>query len=293
MADSELQALADHTGVDLESAYGEATKHVPARRPAIPAEVVEQAICESERRYRDMEVSLAHANRVATLGQMTASIAHELNQPLAAIVTNAQAALRFLESSTANLEEVRQALSRIAKLGKRGSDLVGRIRALVKKSPPRRTDFELNEAILEVIALTHGEIGKSGVSVETGLADIPRVSGDRVQVQQVVLNLLVNAIEAMSRTQERSRKLRISTSESGAGEIVAMVQDSGPGIDPAFVRRLFEPFHSTKPAGLGIGLSICRSIIEAHEGRIWVAASDMGGAAFAFSLPAGHTEPGP
>jgi C4-dicarboxylate-specific signal transduction histidine kinase len=290
LADSGLQALADQTGTELASIYAGATKHVPARRPAMPAEAAEQALHESERRYRDMEVSLVHANRVATLGQMTASIAHEINQPLAAIVTDAQAALRFLDCSAPNLEEARRALSRIARVGKRSADLVGRIRALLKKSPPRRNEFDLNEAILEVVALTHGETVRSGVPVETELADIPHVYGDRVQVQQVVLNLLVNAIEAMSRMPERSRQLGISTSESGAGEIVVTVQDSGPGIDPACIQRLFEPFHSTKPAGLGIGLSICRSIIEAHAGRIWVAASDLGGATFAFSLPAGHPE---
>jgi len=284
-------ASTHQTGTDPGSIYAEATKHAPARQLATPPETAAQTVRESERRYRDMEVCLAHANRIATLGQMTTSIAHEINQPLAAIVTNAQAALRFLDCSTPNLEEVRQALGRISKVGNRCADLLGRIRALVKKSPPRQNEFELNEAILEVIALTHDEIVKSGVSVQTGLADILRVYGDRVQVQQVVLNLLMNAIEAMSRMQQRSRQLRISTSENGAGEVVVMVQDSGPGIDPAYVQRLFEPFHSTKPAGLGIGLSICRSIIEAHEGRIWVAGSDLGGAAFAFSLPARHPEP--
>jgi C4-dicarboxylate-specific signal transduction histidine kinase len=292
-------ASTHQTGTDLESIYAEAAKHAPstfekclvARQRAPSPEAAAQVIRESERRYRDMEVSLAHANRIATLGQMTTSIAHEINQPLAAIVTNAQAALRFLDCSTPNLEEVRQALGRISKVGNRCVDLLGHIRALVKKSPPRQNEFELNEAILEVIALTHDEILKSGVCVEAGLADILRVYGDRVQVQQVVLNLLINAIEAMSRMQERPRQLRITTFENGAGEIVVMIQDSSPGIDPAYVQRLFEPYHSTKPAGLGIGLSICRSIIEAHEGRIWVAGSELGGAAFAFSLPAHHPEP--
>ena len=232
-------------------------------------------------------MELAHANRIATLGHMSASIAHEINQPVAATVTNAQAALRFLDGQDPNIEEVRQALTRIARLGHRVFDVVGRIRALVQKEPPRKDDFEINEAIHEVISFSHGELVKNGVSVHSRFAQgLPLVRADRVQLQQVVLNLLMNAVEAMSSRPGEPRKLRISTRDGGAGEIVVAVDDSGPGLEAQNPERVFAPFYSTKPGGLGIGLSICRSIIEAHEGRLWAEAGELGGATFAFTLPA-------
>jgi PAS domain S-box-containing protein len=242
---------------------------------------------ESERRYREIETALAHANRVATLGQMSASIAHEINQPVAAAVTNAQAALRFLDAQPPNLEEVRQALTRIIRLGNRVVEVVGRIRALAQKVPPRKDEFEVNEAIREVISLSHGELVKNNVAVRSWLTQgLPPVRADRVQLQQVVMNLMMNAIEAMTGLPDGPRELRISTGHGAGGDILVAVQDSGPGLAPENSDRVFHPFYSTKPGGLGIGLSICRSIIEAHEGRLWVETGEPGGAIFAFTLPA-------
>lgn len=242
---------------------------------------------ESARRYREIEMELAHANRVATLGQMSASIAHEINQPISAMVTNAQAGLRFLNAEPPNLEEVGQALSRVARLGNRAVHVVGQIRALVKKRPPRQDEFEITEAIDEVLSLTHGEIARDGVCLyrEFG-ARLPRVRADRVQLQQVIMNLVTNAVEAMSGLPQGERELRISAYTPEVGSIRVTVRDSGPGLDSANFERVFDPFYSTKPEGLGIGLSICRSIIEAHDGQLWVEANEPRGAAFALTLPA-------
>lgn len=238
---------------------------------------------ERQCRYR---MTLAHANRVAALGQMSACIVHEVNQPVAALVTNAQAALRFLEGPNPDLEEVRQALTRIARLGNRVVEVVGRTRALVQRTPPRKDDFEINEAIGEIIALSQGELLKNAVSVDTRLIPgLPLVRADRIQVQQVILNLITNAVEAMGGVCEAKRELRIMTSQTNASEILVTVQDSGPGFRTQNPARLFDAFYSTKPSGLGIGLSICRSIIEAHEGRLWASQSQPHGASFQFTLP--------
>jgi PAS domain S-box-containing protein len=242
---------------------------------------------EDDRRYREMQTELAHANRVATMGQLTASIAHEVNQPIAATVTHAHAALRWLGARPPNLEEVRQALIGIVKDGNRAGDVIHRIRALINKAPPRKDRLEINGAILEIIELTRGEAGKCGISVVTQLADeLPVVEGDRVQLQQVLLNLIVNAFEAMGATGEGSRELLIGTEKGEPGGVVVAVQDSGPGLDAAMLERVFESFYTTKPTGLGLGLSICRSIIEAHGGRLWASANQRHGATFHFTLPA-------
>jgi PAS domain S-box-containing protein len=241
---------------------------------------------DAERRYRDMQMELAHANRVATMGQLTASIAHEVKQPIAATVSNAQAALRWLGRQPPDLEEVRQALAHIVQDGKRAGDVVGRIRDLIKKAPPREDRLDINEAVREVIELTRSEAAKSGVQVCTELADrLPLIQGDRVQLQQVMLNLIINAVEAMSGASDGPRELLISTGASDAGDVRVAVRDSGPGLTPASLERLFEPFCTTKPGGLGLGLSICRSIIEAHSGRLWVSANVPRGATFQFTLP--------
>jgi len=231
-------------------------------------------------------MELAHANRVATMGQLSASIAHEVNQPIAAAVINAQTALRWLGAQPPHLEEARQALGRVVKNGNRAGDVIGRIHALLKKSPPRKDGLEINEAILEVIALTHGEVVKNDVSVQTRLVEgLPPIQGDRVQLQQVILNLIINAIEAMSGTSEGSRELLISTGKADPDGVLVAVRDSGPGVAPASLERLFETFYTTKPGGLGMGLSICRSIIEAHGGRLWATANVPQGAIFQFTLP--------
>src|SRR6201993_3032512 len=241
---------------------------------------------EAERRYREMQMELAHANRVATMGQLTASIAHEVKQPLAATVSNAQAALRWLGRQPPDLEEVRQALAHIVQDGKRAGDVVGRIRDLIKKAPPREDRLDINEAVREVIELTRSEAATNGVSVQSELAGgLPLIQGDRVQLQQVVLNLIINAAEAMSGAGDGPRELLISTGTSDTGDVRVAVQDSGPGLTPAALERLFEPFYTTKPGGLGLGLSICRSIIEAHGGRLWASANVPRGATFQFTLP--------
>ncbi len=241
---------------------------------------------EAERRYRDILMELAHANRVATMGQLTASIAHEVKQPIAATVSNAQAALRWLERQPPELEEVRQALAHIVQDGKRAGDVVGRIRDLIKKAPSREDRLDINEAVREVIELTRSEAATNGVSVQSELAGgLPLIQGDRVQLQQVVLNLIINAAEAMSGASDGPRELLISTGTSDTGDVRVAVRDSGPGLTPAALERLFEPFYTTKPGGLGLGLSICRSIIEAHGGRLWVSANVPRGATFQFTLP--------
>ncbi|MFK4722204.1 PAS domain S-box-containing protein [Bradyrhizobium niftali] len=241
---------------------------------------------ENERRYREVQLELAHANRVATTGQLTASITHEVNQPITAAVTYALAARRFLSAEPPNLREVDDALSLIVKEGNRAGEVVGRIRALIKKAPARKDAVEINDAILEVIALTRAEAANNGVSVRTQLAEgVPRVQGDRVQLQQVLLNLIINAIEAMRDVGEDERELLVSTRNEPDGVSVE-VRDSGPGFAPADLDRVFEAFYTTKSSGLGLGLSICRSIIEAHNGRLWASPNAPRGAIFRFITPA-------
>src|SRR5258707_394831 len=213
---------------------------------------------ESERRYREAQWELAHANRVATMGQLTSSIAHEVNQPITAAVTYALAARRFLSAAPPNFHEVDDALSLIVKEGNRAGEAVGRIRALIKKAPARKDAVEINDAILNIIALTRTEAANNSVSVRTQLAEgLPRVQGDRVQLQQVLLNLIINAIDAMRDIGEEERELLISSRNEPDGVSVE-VRDSGPGFAPAALERVFEAFYTTKPDGLGLGLSICR-----------------------------------
>ncbi len=235
---------------------------------------------------REAQRELAHANRLTTMGQLTASIAHEVNQPIAATVTNAQAALRWLDARPPDLEETRQAVARIVTDGVRAGDVVARIRALSKKVPARTDRFDINDAIIDVVALTRSELSSNGVSLQTQFAqDLPLIEGDRVQLQQVMLNLIVNAIEAMSGVSEKARKLWISTEADASNGARVTVRDSGPGLDPASLEQLFDAFYTTKSSGMGMGLSICQSIIKAHEGRIWAEANAPQGATFQFTLP--------
>ena len=233
---------------------------------------------------RSAQAELAHANRVATMGQLTSSIAHEVNQPITAAVTHALGALRWLRAQPPNIDEVAAALARIVKEGNRASDVIGRIRALIRKAPPRKDMVAINDAIMEVVALTRAEATNNGVSVRTLLADdLPLVQGDRVQIQQVILNLVLNAIEAIRDVSEAERELLISAAKEPDGLLVE-VRDSGPGLTPATMERLFEPFYTTKPTGLGLGLSICHSIVEAHGGRLWAGANMPRGAVFQFTI---------
>jgi len=236
---------------------------------------------------QEVQTELAHTNRLAAMGQLTASIAHEVNQPLGAMVTNAQAGLRFLDARTPDLKEVREALASIVEGGHRASDVVSRIRAFVRKAPARMERFDMNEAIREVTVVARGEAAKNGISVVVQLEEgLPPIDGDRIQLQQVVLNLMINAIEAMCGIGDGPRELRIETGTSGSDSISVAVRDSGPGLDPGNSDHLFEAFYTTKAEGLGIGLSICRSIVEAHEGTLTARSNLPRGAIFEFTLPA-------
>jgi PAS domain S-box-containing protein len=247
----------------------------------------EEKAHEIERRYHAVQMELAHANRVATMGQLTASIAHEVQQPIAATAMHGIAALRWLRAQPANLEEAGLALDRIVSDTKRAGAIVGRIRDLVEKAPAREDYVDINEAIREMIELTRGEAVKTGVSVRTHLADgLPLIRGDHVQLQQVNLNLIINAIEAMTGMAEAPRELLVTTGLTEPIGVLVAVRDSGPGLAPTTLERLFDPFYTTKPGGLGMGLSICRSIIKRHGGRLWAVMNKPRGAIFQFTLPA-------
>jgi PAS domain S-box-containing protein len=240
----------------------------------------------AEEAFRKVQMQLEHANRVATMGQLSASITHEVKQPITAAVTYALAARRWLSAEPPNFREVDDALSLIVKEGNRAGEVVERIRALIKKVPTRDDAVAINDAILEVIALTRTEAANNGVSVRTQLAKgLSPVQGDRVQLQQVLLNLIINAIEAMRDVGEEERELLVRTRNEQDGVSVE-VRDSGPGFAPETLERVFEAFYTTKPGGLGLGLSICRSIIEAHNGRLWASPNVPRGAIFGFIAPA-------
>jgi C4-dicarboxylate-specific signal transduction histidine kinase len=237
---------------------------------------------------REAQAELAHVNRVTAMGQLAASIIHELNQPLTGVITNADVGLRWLARQPPDVDEAREALGGIAKDGKRASDVIGRIRALIRKEPPRKDDVEIDKVILEVIALTRGELMKNGVSVRAQLAEgLPLIRGDRVQLQQVILNLILNAVQAMSGVTERTGELLISTEREASGGVLVTVQDSGPGFTPESFDRVFDPFYTTKAEGMGMGLSICRSIVDAHGGRIWASRTAGPGATVQFTVPVG------
>jgi PAS domain S-box-containing protein len=230
---------------------------------------------------------LAHVARVATLGEMGASIAHEINQPLAAVINNAAASLNWLDAH--NLDEARQSAELVIADAHRAGEIIARIRALAQKSAPRKDTVDINAIINEVIAVVRYEVHGHRVSVQTSLAkDLPPVQADRVQLQQVLLNLMMNAIEAMSANDEVPRVLSISSTRADVGAVLIGVADSGPGLTPSGRDRLFQAFHTTKPHGMGMGLAISRSIVEAHGGQLWATANEPRGAVFQFTLPIGE-----
>jgi signal transduction histidine kinase len=220
------------------------------------------------------------------MGQFTASIAHEVSQPLAAALTNAETALRWLARQPPDLEQTRQSIERIISDSKRAVAIVSRIRDFSKKAPVRKEAFEVNEAILEIVRLTRSAMSDNGILVKMQLSEGLRpILGDRVQLQQVILNLIMNAIEAMSEVSKGSRELLISSSVAESGSVLVAVSDSGPGLPDASPERIFDAFYTTKASGLGIGLSICRSIVEAHGGRLWATPNEPQGAIFRMMLP--------
>jgi PAS domain S-box-containing protein len=246
---------------------------------------------EEHERLCRLESDLAHMNRLTMMGELAASLAHEITQPIAATRTNAGAAMRFLDRNPPDLGGVREALACIVDDADRAGDIIDRIRDHIKKAPPRKGRFDLNKAINEVIALAESAITTNGVSVRTRLAEaLLPVQGDRVQLQQVVLNLILNAVEAMSTVEAGPRELLITTEQAQTGGVLVSVRDSGPGIDPDHVDRVFEAFYTTKSSGVGMGLSICRSIIDAHGGRLWADMNASRGAVFRFTLPGADKE---
>jgi PAS domain S-box-containing protein len=233
---------------------------------------------------REVQAELAHANRAAAMGQVAASIAHEVSQPIMAMLLNAEAALSWLDSRPPEVVAVRRTLEAILTDAERAGEVINWIRALIKKSPAPKESIDVNKAILDVLTITRSELLKHGVSLQTDLAaGLPHVEGYRVQLQQVVLNLILNAIEAMSGLDEGTRKLAISTS-ADANAIVVAVRDNGPGLDPVVANQLFQPFITTKPEGIGMGLAICDSIIRAHGGRLSAGTNEPRGAVLQFTL---------
>ncbi|TPK96956.1 PAS domain S-box protein [Mesorhizobium sp. B2-4-12] len=238
-------------------------------------------------RLQQMQSDFARMNRVGIMGELAASLSHEITQPIASARNNARAALNFMDKQPPDLSEVREALGGVVGDTDRAGDIVGRIRDQVRKAPPRKDYVDLNTAISEVIALARSSIVSSGVQVRTRFADgLPPVHADRVQIQQVMLNLILNAAEAMGSMKEGARELSISTEQDRTGALVA-VRDSGPGIQPAQLERVFDAFYTTKSLGTGMGLSICRSIVVAHGGRLWAEENEPHGAVFKFTVP-GH-----
>jgi PAS domain S-box-containing protein len=240
----------------------------------------------AEEALRSAQAELIRVARLTTMGELLASIAHEVNQPLAAVATSGGACLRWLNRDQPDLDAAREAASRVVRDAHRAGDVIRSLRALTKKSGPQLTKLDIHDAIAEVLALTHGELQRHGVVLHTGLSGGDRpVLGDRVQLQQVLLNLVMNAVQAMGAVTGRRRELTVSVALAEPGRVQVAVADTGPGLDPAIAQRIFEPFFTTKSDGLGMGLSICRSIIEAHGGRLWVSPRAPHGTVFHFTIP--------
>jgi signal transduction histidine kinase len=234
------------------------------------------------------QAELAYAARVMTMGELAASLAHELRQPLTAILSNAQAALRFLAAASPDLDEVRTILADIVADDQRAGEVIHRLHQLLRRGELERRPLDLNEVIREVVRLMYSEVVMKNVTVILDLgADLPPVPGDRVQLQQVILNLLINGVEAMSVVEDRSRELLIRSCRHGSRDVLVVVRDVGIGLDPAQAARIFDSFYTTKPKGMGLGLSISRSIIEAHGGQLWAAPNEGYGTTLQFTLPAG------
>jgi C4-dicarboxylate-specific signal transduction histidine kinase len=273
-ARDELQLRVEQRTAELKRANQQLLEEIAERKRAEDA-------------YYEAQAELARVTRISALGALAASISHEVNQPLAAVVTNADACMMWLSSEPPNLEEARIAVDCIAQQGTRASDVVRRIRAMFTKADADRTRLEVNELIREVGALMQTEASRNQVAIQAELADdLPPTVGDRVQLQQVIVNLVQNGIEAMSAVADRPRRLVIRSEKRDSDEVLVAVRDSGIGIDPKNERRIFDAFFTTKGQGMGMGLSISHSIIEAHGGRLWASANSDRGATIQFTLPA-------
>jgi len=259
------------------------------RIDGVVSDITDRRRAEQERqKLHDLETTLAHIHRVSVMGEMTASIAHEINQPLSGVVSNGSACLRWLSGGSPNLEEAREAARRIVRDGKRAGEIIARVRALVRKTPTARTNLDVNETIKEVIALVGDEAKKRRITVRTDFAeDLAPVLGDRVQLQQVVLNIVMNAMDAMNNTD--SKVLEIRTDNDGGGQVQVAVRDTGTGFDPNAKEKIFEPFYSNKSDGMGMGLSISRSIVQSHGGTLSVTVNEGAGVTVQFTIPA-HTQ---
>jgi C4-dicarboxylate-specific signal transduction histidine kinase len=276
-----LKVLVSQASISLDHArlVAELTKEITERKRA------EKELRESETSLREAQTELAHVTRVTTMGELAASIAHEVNQPLAGIVTNGNASLRWLSGPVPNLDEAREAIQRIIRDGSRAGQVVARIRALSQKTRAARESVNINEAIEEIVVLIGGELHRNQVVLRMDLAaHLPLVVGDRVQLQQVVMNLILNGVEAMRPVAERERNLLIRTERREGDEVQVTLQDSGTGIDPRTREEIFDAFYTTKPGGLGMGLAISRSIVENHGGRLWAAPNEGPGSTFCFTL---------
>jgi C4-dicarboxylate-specific signal transduction histidine kinase len=265
----------------LLNATGEAVKVLGTAMEITERNAAEEAL-------REAQAALTHATRLATMGELSASIAHEVNQPIGAIILNASACLRWLarvKEESANITEVRDSLHRILRDGARAGEIVARVKALFKKADPAREPLDMNEAVREILELTRGEMRKLRIFLQLQLAPaLPLVVGDRVQLEQVMMNLILNALDAMSTVEDRERTLVIKTWGNRDGQVCVEVQDSGIGFKAEDAGRIFESFHTTKPGGMGMGLSISRSIVQSHGGRLWAIANKDHGATFQFTL---------
>jgi C4-dicarboxylate-specific signal transduction histidine kinase len=268
----------------LTSRVRDRTAALEKTNEQLRAEIIERK--RAEESYSKTQSELAHVTRVMTMGELAASIAHEVNQPLSGVVINGNTCLRWLAANPANVEEAQEAARRIVRDGKRAGDVIARIRALATKSSSTKERMNMNEAIQDVVGLARDEVRRKGVKLRTELArDLSPVMGDRVQLQQVLLNLIMNGVDAMSTVGERDRQLVIKTQRDESDQVRVAVQDSGIGLDQEIMQKIFDAFYSTKPGGMGMGLSISRSIVQNHGGRLWAAANDGPGTTFQFTVP--------
>jgi C4-dicarboxylate-specific signal transduction histidine kinase len=271
---------------ELEARVEERTVELKSANDALLNQMAEQR--RTEEALQATRTELARVVRITTIGELAASIAHEVNQPLAAVVANADACVAWLARDNPDLVEARAAAERTTQGATRASEVIGRIRSLINKTAPERARVQINDIVAEVVALAHRQASKSEVSVETDLApDLSPILGDRIQLQQVILNLMLNGIEAMTGVNDRSRRLLIRSKMQDADQVRISVEDSGIGVKAEIMGRLFEPFFTTRSQGIGMGLPISRSIIEAHGGRLWAESTVNQGSVFQFTLPSG------